>query len=218
MYRSVLLVGGFLVLSPNAALANNADNWDGLYVGVNGGVAWSSNHWTDDFEHQSISTDTASGAGGGAQLGWDFHLAPSWVLGVQGTFDGGGLDTAVGQNVSCTSCGLIDYSKTSWIATVSARAGFLVEPDLLLYAKGGGAWIGDKYAQTETFAFNVSHSTTRTGYIVGGGLEWSVSSCWSIFVEYDHADFGNFFAADFSDPTTIGQSADAVTAGLNFRI
>jgi opacity protein-like surface antigen len=53
-----------------------------------------------------------------------------------------------------------------------------------------------------------SASNDRTGWTVGGGLEWMFAPNWSVFAEYNYMDFGreniNFTAAPgtFGLPTT----------------
>jgi outer membrane immunogenic protein len=207
-----------LALSTNAAFAWGDGDWSGLYAGANVGGAWTRNHWTDDFEKTSISTDTASGVTGGGQIGTDFQVEPNWVIGAQGSFDGGTLGSDVGQNVSCGGCGLVDHSRESWLATVTARVGFLVQPNLLVYAKAGGAWTHDRYTETETLGYFATTGTTRSGYVAGGGIEWAFARSLSIFVEYDHVDFGDFTTQDLGDEITVGQSGNSVLAGVNFHI
>ena len=149
---------------------------------------------------------------------WIFQVEPNWVIGAQGSFDGGTLGSDVGQNVSCGGCGLIDHSRESWLATVTARVGYLVRPDLLVYAKAGGAWTHDRYTTTETNGFFETTATTRSGYVAGGGIEWAFAPSLSIFAEYDHTDFGDFTTNAIGDEFTINQSGDAVMAGVNFHI
>ena len=85
---------------------------------------------------------------------------------------------------------------------------------------GGGAWVNDKYdARLTTGALIDSASETRTGWTVGGGLEYGFMPGWSIAVEYDHYDFGNK-ALVFNPGAVnerISQRIDTVTARLNWR-
>src|SRR5215469_18804019 len=61
----------------------------------------------------------------------------------------------------------------------------------LIYAKGGAAWAGDKYsAFIPVFDEQLEASETRTGWTVGGGIEWAFWSNWSAKAEYDYYDFG----------------------------
>jgi outer membrane immunogenic protein len=76
------------------------------------------------------------------------------------------------------------HAQTDWIASATGRR-------WLLYAKGGAAWAGDKYsAFIPVFNEQLEASETRTGWTVGGGIEWAFWSNWSAKAEYDYYDFG----------------------------
>jgi outer membrane immunogenic protein len=192
-------------------------NWTGFYVGGNIGSGLSRATWTDTFEHEKISTDEGSGLIGGGQVGFDYQVGNLWVIGVRGMLDRTNLTTQVGQDVSCSACGLIDYSKVTSFSTVTGRIGYLFRPDSLIYIKAGEAWVADKFSQTETAGFNRSHSVKRSGYDVGTGVEVMVASGWSLFLEYDYANFGKVHFADFSDQTDIKQNVQVVLFGANVR-
>ena len=70
-----------------------ADPWTGFYGGLNGGGAISRGRSGDTETSNSASllpvigadTFTHAPAGGvfGAQVGWNYHVAPSWLLGLE---------------------------------------------------------------------------------------------------------------------------------------
>jgi outer membrane immunogenic protein len=112
----------------------------------------------------------------------------------------------------------VDHSKLNSFQTLTGRLGYLAQPNLMIYAKGGVAWAQDHYWQTETIpAFSVvaQLSTTRTGYDVGGGFEWMFAPGWSSFVEYDYANFGSGSPAD--SEAKITQDLQMVLVGVNYR-
>lgn len=84
------------------------------------------------------------------------------------------------------------------LATLRARAGYLVAPSLLAYATGGVALT--KFAvsnvYTDNWQFNggalggAKSSARLFGPAFGGGLEWSVARRWTLKAEYLHANFG----------------------------
>lgn len=192
-------------------------NWTGFYIGGNVGAVWLQNDWYDTFEQQPISKDKKTGFVGGFQVGYDWQLAPSWVVGVRGMFDWSDVHTDVGQNVSCTNCGLVDHSKLKSFQTLTGRLGYLAQPNLLIYAKGGAAWEQSRYSQTEPapFSYFVQQSSARTGYDVGGGLEWMFAPGWSTFVEYDYANFRTFHSSTFE--TNISPDMHMVLFGVSYR-
>jgi len=190
-----------------------AYNWTGFYVGGNVGAAWTQNDWYDTFSHTDISKDRATGFAGGLQIGYDWQFAPAWVVGIRGMFDWTSARTDVGQDVQCTNCNLVDHAKLKSFQTLTGRLGYLAQPNLMIYAKGGVAWAQDRYSQTEGAPLWQA-SSTRTGYDVGGGFEWMFAPNWSAFVEYDYANFGN---VTYDTDTKITQNLQTVLIGVNYR-
>jgi outer membrane immunogenic protein len=88
-----------------------------------------------------------------------------------------------------------------WFGTVRARGGFLVTPEVLLYATGGLAYGSVKTTATlATFGFpagplvaaSSSSSSTNAGWTVGAGIEGKFNRNWSARLEYLYMDLGNF--------------------------
>jgi hypothetical protein len=78
-----------------------------------------------------------------------------------------------------------------WLATVTGRIGFTASPAVLLYAKGGGAWVRDNYTLTVVGGTTLATAnSTSSGWTVGGGVEWWFPGNWSAFAEYNYLDFG----------------------------
>src|SRR6266699_1853657 len=68
--------------TPAVAPAAPAVTWTGCYVGGNIGGGWALKDWANP------STDLVVGGG---QIGCDYQFAGSWVVGIQGMFDGADL-------------------------------------------------------------------------------------------------------------------------------
>ena len=92
-----------------------------------------------------------------------------------------------------------------WDASARGRLGYLVTPDLLIYATGGVAWqnievsgqcgpyfVSAQYGGPNTVAPSITQSTTLTGWTVGVGLEGHVAGNWLLRAEYRFADFGSW--------------------------
>jgi outer membrane immunogenic protein len=188
--------------------------WTGAYVGLNIGGIWSSNQWTDNLFNQTIGTINGFGLLGGAQAGFDYQIAPNWLVGIRGMFDGTGFRTSQIEGVC--NCGLTDNSETSWFGTLTGRVGYLWLPTLLFYGKAGAAWVADEYSQTFD-GFSVSQRITRTGFDVGGGFEWMFVQNWSLFAEYDYAGFGTAHVDNLLTPVDIRQNVQVILAGFNYR-
>src|SRR6266536_3304571 len=224
-------------------------SWNGCYIG--GHIGWG---WGRDtisipnlaFSAQvppalvaglsipSVSADTHGFLGGG-QVGCNYQFAPNWVIGIEG--DGSAADIkgdvnappvtfiipGVGTSPPITST---FHAKTEWLASVTGRLGWAAGP-WLIYAKGGVAWAGDKYsADIPIFDEHIQASETRTGWTVGGGVEWAFWDNWSAKLEYDFYDFGTrsvTFTGTISGVPEevpgidIKQRISTVKFGINYR-
>jgi hypothetical protein len=64
-------------------------------------------------------------------------------------------------------------SRTRWFDSLTARGGYLLTPQVLLYAQGGAAW-----TNTDSITFNSGGSqvgdlsNNHTGWTLGAGVEW----------------------------------------------
>ena len=120
-------------------------SWTGFYIGVNigGGAAPQSRVDTVGTfapPGTSLGDMTARGVAGGGQLGCDYQVG-SWVFGVGGLLDLSGMK---GSDVLPTTI-LVNNSFVQTFATVTGRVGYTVLPNLLIYGKGGGAFVHDLY-------------------------------------------------------------------------
>ena len=103
----------------------------------------------------------------------------------------------------------------------------------MVYGTGGIAVtdISSGFTFVDTFASNASgsFSTTKVGFVVGGGVEAAVWNGWSIKAEYLYADFGatstnsnNFVSSGVAIPATSFTHSDNLKAnilrvGINYR-
>jgi outer membrane immunogenic protein len=136
---------------------------------------------------KSVSGNT-SGILGGGQVGCNLQLGSNWVIGVEGE----GSASDIRGDITATLLGITGtaHAETKWIASTTGRLGWAWYR-WLLYAKGGAAWAGDRYsAVIPVFDEQLEASETRTGWTVGGGIEWAFWSHWSAKAEYDYYDFG----------------------------
>ncbi len=209
-------------------------NWSGCYIGVHGGGGFGQKRWTDpalgDFEFSRHDVD---GAFAGGQIGCDWQ-AGTWVFGVEGSgswanITGSGLDILSPGGIT-----LRDRSTINAIGTFTGRIGWAWDRTLL-YVKGGGAVVGDRFRTTcevavgACFGFPIGTTfaradDTRFGWLVGAGIEYAFTPNWSVKLEYNFMDFGRE-SATFSGPVFAGAPFDynidqyvhVVKAGINYR-
>jgi len=180
------------------------DIWQGLYAGANfGGLFGNSNAtFTTNNGTTFTSSNHANGGGalGGGQIGYNFRLNPSWVLGLETDFDGAGLSNNGGTGTR-TVGGLTSTYQVGrtqeWLGTVRGRLGWTPAPTWLTYVTGGFAYaqidssFANQFSGTSTAAFRGSKSGVETGWTVGAGAEYAVSPQFSIKAEYLYVDLGS---------------------------
>jgi outer membrane immunogenic protein len=194
--------------------------WTGCYVGGNVGGAWSRIDLTDVNGVNNFSA-TNSGFAGGGQIGCDYQWS-AWVVGFRNMLDATSLS-------SSTTFSTVPFtgninSRTWWFDTLTARGGYLVTPQVLLYAQGGAAWTNtDVTFLTGSGAQVGEASNDRTGWTVGAGVEWTFATRWSAFVEYNFMGFGTQSATFTGCGGTCAVNANAkadvqdVLAGINYK-
>jgi len=183
-----------------AAPAIVAPTWTGLYVGADIGGVWTHTEgtWNPLPSAALFGADTITAAidtssiSGGLHAGFNYQLGPSVVAGIEG--DWTWTNASASFTRPWTSFGVLPGTfttmgtKLDWLASVRGRLGYLVTPDVLAYVTGGGAWGGVDYAASNSnslfYATAVAFSSTPSGYVVGGGLEWRMSGNWLLRGEY----------------------------------
>jgi opacity protein-like surface antigen/outer membrane receptor protein involved in Fe transport len=202
------------------AAAAIAYDWNGAYVGANFGGAFSAGEHV--LTPVGWGATNPSGVLGGLQFGYNYLVAPNWLAGIEGEL---GWTSAQGKTNFVDPAGTASLSITSdhnWYDTVSGRVGYVMGP-LMLYAKGGAAWMNANYRMEVNSGLDGSTvtNTTRSGWIAGGGLEYMLGSHWSAKLEYDHLAFGSKtlpFVNPFGNSVTVESSVNQVKAGVNYHL
>lgn len=157
---------------------------------------------------QVRSRSSARGGGVvGSTLGYNLQFQ-NIVIGVETDFD----SVLNGQNGKQTKTALVPLgggisetgtittsSSLDWLDTLRARAGYLVTPNLLIFATGGFA-VGQVELNTQVTnsmdtvpsPFGIGYGATkiRPGWAAGGGAEWKMSRDWSLKLDYLRYDLG----------------------------
>jgi outer membrane immunogenic protein len=144
------------------------------------------------------------------------------VVGIRNMLDATSLSNRT--NISTVPfTGAVD-SRTRWFDTLTARAGYLVTPQVLLYAQGGAAWTNTNITFLDGSGAQLGEtSNDRTGWTVGAGFEWRFAPQWSVFAEYNFMGFGTQSATFTGCGGTCVVNANAkadvqnVLAGVNYK-
>jgi outer membrane immunogenic protein len=209
-------------------------NWTGCYVGGNLGGGWAQTNQTNPAQINgavnnppfNYGSSTGSNFVGGAQIGCDYQFAGNWVVGIQGMFDFGNIKS---QQTLPDFPAFYMMNSTKNLFTVTGRVGYLFVPALLGYVKGGGAFAKTDYSVfgfgPPVFLSESALGISRSGWTVGGGLEWMFAPGWSVFGEFNYMDFGykniNFVAAPGLNPNAdvvrTRLQVDQFLAGVNYK-
>ncbi len=209
-------------------------SWTGCHVGVNAGLGAGHTQWQDTVPDGNIDGDTAtnrtahtdmSGAIAGGQLGCDMEFGGNWVLGIAGSLDGSDI-TGTNQDQFNAPWTLRD--NMDWYGSVTGRVGVAVN-NVLVYGKGGVAFAHNNFEIENSGVTLGTPSDIRTGWTLGGGLEWAFGPNWSAFVEADYYGFdartetfnnsaavtGGFVLPPFT--INVKPSFETVSFGVNYR-
>jgi outer membrane immunogenic protein len=155
-------------------------NWTGIYLGINGG--WARDNVGTPAAN-FVQPDTSGGAFGG-QVGFNYQWQ-QLVLGAE--FDGDWLGLKA--SALCFNPAFTCSTEINDQFSLRGRLGFAVDR-FLIYGTGGVAWTTFK-GSTATGGTTFSDSSSRSGWIAGGGVEYAIWNNLIIGAEYLHADYGS---------------------------
>jgi outer membrane immunogenic protein len=202
--------------------------WTGYYIGGNIGYAWGNDPksttgvelLTGTAINPGAATLHPNGGFSGLQSGYNWQIAPTWLIGYESDFQYGRIKGSAG---CLAACGVQPFPFTTyqsfsvtdrlnWFGTVRGRLGYVAGPTLL-YVTGGLA-----YGQVEReaniagatnvflgfpggFSGSFDNTTTKVGWTVGGGIEAKLANWlpawfggwtgWSAKAEYLYIDLGH---------------------------
>jgi outer membrane immunogenic protein len=193
MRNTLLVTVAALALAATNAIAADVDygvppeepDWAGLYIGAHAGYGWGDREGCfailDDCENGDDFDYDQRGPLAGGQLGYNFMMGPSFLLGLEVDASLASIDGEV--DLPGDKVGVGEYE---WLSTAKVRAGWATD-NFLLYATGGFALAGFDYEDQ----WGCEFSQTRDGWMAGGGAELKVSPRASLKAEYNYIDLGN---------------------------
>jgi len=145
------------------------------------------------------------------QFGYNYQSGP-FVLGIEGDVRRRSSDLVGAGGVDLSSF----RNEHGWIGTLRPRAGIAAD-NWLLYGTGGLT-----YGANDGDARPGFTAPPRTGWTVGGGVEYAGGKQWSLGLEYLYADFGKTAqsqsSAAFSTGGTPAEDRSQILRGrLNYR-
>ena len=167
--------------------------WSGFYVGADVGYGWmrDSLTQTDGTTIAFTSKPQPKGMLGGVFAGYQMQSG-NLVYGVESDVEFSKLKASTTTTYSGED--IYHSVKTAMRGSLRARLGYSFGP-AMIYATGGVAAASFNTSKTNLdFPNDGSQSgkTTRFGWTIGTGVEYKLSSAWSLRTEYRYTDFGSF--------------------------
>jgi outer membrane immunogenic protein len=201
--------------------------WTGCYVGAQAGLGAQTDGWAQNSVDVGVDSFGGNGANGwgaiaGGQIGCNYQIN-QLVVGIEGD----GVWSNI-QNTSGFSEGLggpdaegVRFrTRNLWDADVALRVGAAFDR-LLVYGKGGVAWGGFDFRETELPSGDfISASRTLPGVLIGIGMEYAFLQNWTAKIEYNYIAYAQMQISflpgeDFSQ--SFGATKQIIKFGVNYK-
>lgn len=193
--------------------------WTGFYAGFNGGITWGHNNHYDFITEDDAPPFTVIGSLLGGTVGYNRQLAQQIVVGAEG--DGDWADISGKSN-----CPLETYACSTHVGALSSirgRIGYAKKRFLPFGTFGLG--IGDfkyrTYLISSGVDFITPFTTTKEGWVIGGGAEYALPHKMTFKGEYDFYGFGNSTAPantlEAGEGVILHSNLQVFKFGLNYR-
>jgi outer membrane immunogenic protein len=199
IFNSIVLATALAVPFASAA---SAAPFDGPYVGAQ--IGWQSQKMrnTDSSLGTIPVNDTKNSVTGGVFAGYDKTIGSRFVLGAEG-----GIDFNSDADVTANVAGSTYAVEPKYNFDLSARAGYLVTPQTLLYVRGG--YSNERVRTTVATGSTIrTNSENHDGWLVGGGVERAINNNVSARLEYRYSKY---------DQNNGKDESHRVLAGLSYR-
>jgi outer membrane immunogenic protein len=185
-------------------------NWTGIYVGIYGGGGWGRH----DRSNITGFNNSYNSSGGliGATAGYNWQFNNPLVVGLEGDIAWASIngdDGGVG--------GTVDASKYRWLGSVRGRLGYAFN-NWLFFGTGGWAFTNIQHsnngAPIDTF------NNDRSGWTLGGGVEYAFTQNWTVRADYRYYDFGTYtrsVPANGITPYSVSNKLQTATVGLSYK-
>ena len=184
---------------PDAPALPSFYNWTGFYVGAQAGYSLGS----DTTRELLTAGRTPLGVQfnyhpesvvGGVHAGFNYQMG-SIVLGVEGDVEymnaRGGFQDPSRVRSPFDPGGLV-RAQQDWQASVRARIGYAFDR-VMVYGTAGAAFTELDYSYFNPLAgFGESGSFSKTGWTVGGGVNYALTNNLILGVDYRYTDYGKF--------------------------
>ena len=184
-------------------------SWTGFYVGAYGGGGWGQH------DRSTAGFNNAYNSSGGligGLAGYNWQLNSPAVVGIEGDIAWASIKGDDGG-----AGGTVDSSQYRWLGSVRGRVGYAFDNWLLF---GTGGWAFANIRHTNDSGVGDSFDNTRSGWTVGGGVEYALTPNWTARLDYRYFDFGSYSReapANGIAPYSVSNKLQTVTVGLSYK-
>ncbi len=182
--------------------------WNGVYAGLFAGYGFGHSRWADS-TGMTTGDFRVGGATAGVALGYNMQFN-TLVLGIEADLGWSGIKGSSNNAVCGTAC----ETANTWLGTARGRIGYAFDR-FLPFVSGGAAFGNVKISDG-----GGSASATRTGYALGGGLEYGFAGNWTARVDYHYVDLGKASCGAgcaAGTPFEVRFDTHLVRGGVNYR-
>ncbi|MFT0891639.1 outer membrane protein [Pseudochelatococcus sp. G4_1912] len=202
--------------------------WTGFYVGVNAGYAWNNKSSNNAYVVNGVvfaggNDGNNGGFTGGGQVGYNYQFG-QFVAGLEADINYADLKRSSNYALAFDpALGAFGGSNNGieWFGTVRARLGVAFDR-ALVYATGGFAYGGG--GNNNGFIYQGMYfensNNNRTGWTVGGGVEYAITNNITARVEGLYVDLGKSNKHNFVPVFHNNRQSNefgVVRAGLNYK-
>ena len=215
---ALLVAGSILTVSSPAMAQDSSDTFSGFRLEALAGYDTSRAGSSVDDDVNEDNDQSIDGLVYGAAIGYDYAVN-NIVLGVEADLTDSTAKTEF-DNGDFEGFGLGDV-ETGRDIYVGARVGYIVNPGVLVYAKGG--YTNARYNISSTFdGDDFRQSIDTDGYRVGAGAEYALGTNTFAKVEYRYSNYSDAeidFEGDAPDIDLgdIDTDRHQVMAGVGYR-
>jgi len=223
MNRITIALSALLALSASASAADlgwntaaatspmyspaSVASWSGFYAGVNGGYTWGTTSTTPAI---AATNNASSGWLAGGQVGYNMDMG-GLVIGAEADLQW----TNLAYSEPMGALGTFE-SRVDWLGTARARAGGTFG-QVMPYVTLGAAFARGT-SQVNNGGVSTFQSASHFGWTAGVGIEAKATDNISVKAEYLYVDLGDqSYAGLPGGPRTIGQKANIIRAGVNYK-
>lgn len=176
-------------------------SWGGAYGGVALGYSFGADdeigldvfkNGKREFRRTKLSDVKISGPTVDLHAGYRWQLS-RWVYGPELSIEGGSVDDEKDFNLTEPDGDIVKLnakSSVNYIASLTFKAGYLMNPQTMVYGSAGVVH-GDFDYKLVTEVGSYSKDYSAQGYALGLGVERQLTDRMSVFAEYQYRDFGS---------------------------